>query len=892
MQVVWNEITEKITGLDPVGILCVGTGFVREEWKSLCFKGRKSITQNSILSPKQIAQLLVPEAQNRILENSARLELLRLAVKNSQVREALPILTQRRFRPRFFEGLDRALQQGRMLFAHEEEATVFEERLKERTGVDLKREEFFLLNRYWQKLLEARNLWDEARLFADAASVLQNGDLPPSLAGKEIFKLEHFQDLPRLEYFWNEISKVLSLRRILSKELLPHFEDQGAMKRKEAHSLEDAILFLMDHLQEQCKTEEDLDAHAVVIPDEPALRRTLKRVAESRGFLFQDSRDPTQVLQSEEMKLCLLELELVAKGFTAAQVMTWMGTQPSLKSQVGDLRKKIIEKGIVSGLQSYSWLPTLFPLLLAIKERYSSRCTLMQLRESVKQSARILFLPAWVDLVLDRIFTQWEESFEQLELQDQKRPIRYWLEQLQDKIKKATPMVAPVKHRHGLQLYRADQAVSLALLEKINEGKAITIHFVGIDAGFFEPREAGNEWFSVRDHELLAHEFGLISLQEGKTQRLNSFHSWASLSSAHSYFWDFEYNETGSEREPADWSCFGDLLADEAVAEVEEHLGMHPSLWNSVFPKLKVHPPQVTVAMNRTEWPVSFLNAFGNCGFSAFASHVLRLYDERETDFELKGDVFGNLIHSAAESVLKLKLLPEEAFEKAWKSTTPTAWLKSPRLYTSIRYKAIQVLNTLLLSESEYQARAQTVPTHFEMEVNWEKDGMNFIGRIDRIDQHRDGLVVVDYKTSASSANGQAMLDQGRDLQLPIYSLAIQKKLDQPVIAAQYLQLAPLKTNRHVGILFTKWNQARKDDPIELAVTKARSNSKSLFSDEPEVVWERVNERVTTLIRSIRAGNFSAAPVDPKVCVSCRYELVCGKARKGNEPVVMEGGEE
>jgi hypothetical protein len=300
-----ENVFRRITGLKPDAILCIGSGFVREEYKALCFAQGYSISEQAILGPKQIAELIVPESNTRLLEASGRVELLRQAFKDTHIREALPILNQHRFRPRFFEGLDRSLQQGRLLFAHAAEAQVLQERLTEKTGLDPKREEFFLLNQYWERLLELRELWDEPRLFEQAASLVGTSDF-----SKSIYLLEHFNDPPRLKLFWEEFGKKIELVRIHSKNL-PEFltaELPGLfLARKKAHSLEDAAQFLIDEILRGIADDPSvLDRHAVVIQDEPVIRRTLKRVAEQRGLLLQDPRDPTLVVQSEEVKRATL----------------------------------------------------------------------------------------------------------------------------------------------------------------------------------------------------------------------------------------------------------------------------------------------------------------------------------------------------------------------------------------------------------------------------------------------------------------------------------------------------------------------------------------------------------------------------------------------------------
>ncbi len=880
----WSEedqIVEKITGLNPKAILCVGKGFVREEWKALCFKKGKAIGAHSILNQNQIAQLLVPESKNRVLDPSARVELLRQAVKKTEVRAALPILTQRRFRPRFFEALDRSLQSGRMMFAHSEEGEVIRHRLAEKTGVDLKRDEFFDLSRYWERLLEHKNLWDEGRLFFDATQKLAENNLPELLREKTVFRLQHFSELPRIQLFWSELARVLPVQDIQSSALTEKLTSPSVLERRVAHSQEDAGLFLIENILEKCESGDDLLSHAVVIPDQPAVRRCLKRIAEMRGIKLLDARDPTQMIQSEELKLSLLELELAAKNFPTPLVFSWLNAQPRFRSELGDLRKQMVELGLTGQLESYRRFPLVYEALKKVQNRYPARITLAELAEAVTASTREFSIPSWVEQSLDRMVSEWSRSLLQLELQHRKWPLRHWFEQLKEKVLKATPVVLPHRNRFGLQLFRADQAISLPLLSRSGEGPALQIHFFGMDVRYFEARDSGNEWFSARDHEILSLDFGVVSMDERQKQIESAFCGWAKLGNASPRFWDYEYDESGGEREPATL----DFLENLQVTEVE--MGMHPSLGASLHHRLETTFSQVQLPLPKSEWPVSFLNAYGNCGFQGYAGHLLKLNDERETDFELGGDVFGNLVHGALEIMVKEKLEPEASFDRAWEKLKTTAWIRNERLAFSIRHKTLRILTSFLESENNYQDLSRAVPTCFEEPIEFTRKGLVFKGRIDRIDQHADGMVVVDYKT-ATVPNGLAILEKGIELQLPVYALAVQEKFKQTVIGAQYLQVKPSKPNRNYGVLFAAWNKSKKADPVEYPLTNARSNSASVFQESPEEVWGRFDQKVTQLVDRMNTGDFSAVPAEPKNCERCRFILVCGRLRAGAEESSLE----
>jgi hypothetical protein len=864
---VLDEILSNIKGLAPRASLVLGSGFVREEWKTLCFKRGYALTGASIQNVRQIASDLVSESNGRILESQARVELLRQAFLSEELRTALPLLSAHRFRPSYFEKLDQTLQLGRMNFAHAEEAEVIASQLIDKTGNLQKREEYFLLNRYWERLLELRELWDDARLFETAVQKLSKTEnpFPPML-----YRVEHSREKPRVEWFWSEIAKLTEVKTVSSTLILKElheFERHNSGKhfhRKRAHSLEDAAQFLMDSVIQ------DIHHQVVVIQDLPVVRRTLKRVAEQRGLHLLDSRDPTLVTQSESIKLSLLDFELCAKGFPRASVLEWLS---SFHSKSREYRKKIIDSAIVQGIQSYERLPELHFELTSIQKKYPSRLTLNQLKISILESIQAHELPLWTKQVMEKLFEEWEGSLKQIELHAAKKPLRYWFEKLRDKLKQLNPVIDPTKNRAGLRLYRVDQCPSLLLAPE-----KTAVHFFGIENAYFEPKEVQGEWFSVRDQEILSSEFGWMSSLEKSSQNRKSFELWNV--NADSSFWEYEYDENGNETEGFDFTL-GDLEKFPL-----EHLSAHPRLLTSwkgatwVSPEVAPLKLPVKNTAEKEAWQFSFMDAYGNCPFVAYSQHLLRLQDERDVEVELSADRFGTLLHAALEEVVKKPDQVEQAFEIAWSKTPATAWEKNDRWFKATRTQVIEILNCFVSDEAEYRARSQVDLLYSEKEVEVSFAGLPFRGRLDRVDDHEDGLVVMDYKTGSKLTDGHKTLETGKGLQLGLYALAAREVFQKEVITAQYIHLDPHKINRNNGYLFSAWNKGKKADQVERPISTARSNSNSLFPDEPSQVWTQLKAKVEDLAQSILEGKFSANPADPLDCAHCRFQGVCGENRR------------
>jgi hypothetical protein len=462
----------------------------------------------------------------------------------------------------------------------------------------------------------------------------------------------------------------------------------------------------------------------------------------------------------------------------------------------------------------------------------------------------------------------------------EKKPLRIFLDELKEKIKTTPPILGPERNDSGLRLYRVDQAVSLDLLAK----DQTKVHFLGISHAFFEPRENATEWFSIRDIEVLSSEFGIPGRQNLADQSKNSFCSWASRSRGQATLWEYLYDEGGSESESLELSL---QTIPELQMNEKEILPVHPRVLPSLGSKLKVAAPFESISLQQTEFPISFLNAFGNCAFTAYAQHLLKLYDERDPDFDLSGDSFGNLVHSAVEALVasELKISPREAFEGAWLKTSKPAWIRSDRLYHAIRFKTLSILEHFLESEKIYREQSRSELIGQEVPIELKRGGFLFHGRLDRIDQHSDGLVVFDYKTGSVLPSGTQTREKGKGLQLPGYALALKDEHAQEVVGAQYIQLLPKKTQRNSGFLFSKWNKGKKADEVEFPLSTATARSSSLIQADPEQVWKELDQKILSLIEQAKRGNFDPKPADPKDCDRCRYSAICGKIRASSEVV-------
>lgn len=855
---------EKITGFFPTATAVVSNGTSREDWKTRCFQKGKGLKSDAILKPKDLAVLLVPEAKGRILGPISRQELLRQTFRDINIRQALTELRKARFRPRYLEALDRALQSGRMKFAHSAELEVAQQVLNEKNGFVEKRNEYFALHRFWERLLELRELWDEARLFSEAAERVDTWSPPVAL--QEIYWIAHESESARVSYFLE------ALKRKVQVHVVPPTQENNSsipktLLRKRWHSLEDAALGLLDRFQ----SDSDLDDLWIVIEDDPLIRRTLRRVAESRGLFLQDARDPMSNVVDESIKVSTLEFELVARGFKWEQVLEWIRFSKHSWTDREGIRKAVLEEGLTSARKKW---PELEQKVNELTARFPLRPNFEELKAGVLQGNGHHSL-------LEKVFDHWKLALQPVGALGQRWPLRIWLDQFLERVTKAPPSVDPYRTRRGLRLFRVDQARPPVL----NPATA-TVVFFGLSPKFLEPLATSEDWLTAQDLECLSQEFQIPHREQLQEQNHRSFLGWYEpCRQAESFEWS--YDHAGTEVETLDWG-YAQVTGLETSLE---EMSAHPRHLRSLQAQREPKSAECQLEWMRSDstWPISLMQTYGVCPFTAFAAYGLKLKDEEDPDYDLKSSERGSLVHAAVEvwlgaQMADARVSPEEAFRQAWKKQRKTGLLKSHRLEKNFREQTIQILKQFVASEAEFQDFSKSKPFRLEVPVQWNVGNFQFQGRIDRVDTHPEGWIVFDYKTASKVPNGEDAL-RGLGLQLPAYGLAWKatspENAAQPLVGAGYIQLTSREVIRNQGVFFQKFNRRKKADQVEFPVSRLTGNSRSLFQEEPEQIWDRFESLLQEKAQAMGQGLFSATPTDPQDCTSCRFSAVCGVKRRG-----------
>ncbi|UCF09961.1 MAG: ATP-dependent helicase [Candidatus Bipolaricaulota bacterium] len=212
------------------------------------------------------------------------------------------------------------------------------------------------------------------------------------------------------------------------------------------------------------------------------------------------------------------------------------------------------------------------------------------------------------------------------------------------------------------------------------------------------------------------------------------------------------------------------------------------------------------------------------------------------------GMVFGSAVHRAIARLNQARLegtpltLPslEEHYRAFWRSEG----FLSPE-HEQLRFnEGLEALADL----HRHVAEEDSTPTLVEHRFTFSMEGVKVVGVFDRVDQHEDGGVIIDYKTSGPRTAEEAEGAAKKDLQLAIYALAYRDRFGE---LPRRLELHFLTPRVVIG----------RAPPLDASLTAAR-------------------KAVTTVADGVRAGRFPPTP-SPPVCRACAYSGICPERRLG-----------
>jgi RecB family exonuclease len=876
---------QDLVGLRPRAWLCVGAGFSREDLKALLLNRGYGFTGDAITNLPAIALKLVTAfhhevSAERVLSGSARQEVLRLLLAEPKILARLPELKRLRRQSGFFKRLDYSMQAARMAFAHDEEGAVYAERLAQRLGSNPLRGEMEWLSMSYEAWLEGSQLWDPPRVLRRATQLLNEEEWPRAMARPEAihsFSVQTEESLERA--LWEALARHVVVQRVGPLGALPTVS-QASHSHQLWHTLDDAADELADELARLAEEGHALEEIAVLISDTASVRRSLKRALEARGIPLADPRDPTRLKWDEGLKWATLSLELVARRFERDTVVSYLRSSSLAPAWVNEIHLR----GIRLGLESYAggFLSDVHAILSGLQQQLGGRKTCANLGEAhlavLRKAATGCPDRYWLVPFFEAVWKEFARDMERVGQAERAAPILYWWERLQSRLQETASPVERAKPEHGVAVYRLQYAPLVPYSR---------VFVLGLPSNWLAGDGLGDYWFSERERETLSGEFAVRSGLQVRHERVAALTCW--VRGAEQVVWlDAAYDADGRERESIEA-----VLKELGVTVAPEERGAHPR-WLPSYGAFRPTPPQDVQLSALPQRPgglppeitATAIDSYSRCSMQAMAYHRWRLREVRESDLDLWPEARGNILHEAVKLLLTSRspdgnfaLTPAQALEQAWVSKRPKGLIRGARAAQYVRSRLMQVLETFCEKEREYFNRAPSrVISLDDTTLRLDYPDFAMTGVPDRIDEHPEGLFVIDYKTSSSLPYGSDMVELGYRLQLPFYALAARKQLNKEVMGVQFIELGK-KGGRGNGIFFKKYNGKEPGKPTVL-----RGNSKSLLASEPEETWARLEESLISDAKGLVAGRFSARPKrGEKECLTCRVSDFCGLKRRNAE---------
>ncbi len=830
----------------------MGRGFVREEVKALAFRAGHSLSASSIQSFDSWITSFLPEKLQAwpIVGELGRRTLLDQLFRAPEIQIRFPLISERRRRRRFLERLDRELERGRTLYSTVEESEAQLSRWEEIQGKDEYIREYWVLAQVLESVLKDRQILDQPLLMR---SVLEN--LPEWTTPK---------DSPQ-KYILLIAGPLLPLEQAVIQELRGHFEIElrgveyvdasdssekssapTSLQRRSAHTLEDSAAFLCDEIQRGIDQE-----HAIVIEDDKNIRRVLSRCLRERGLMLRDPRNPMQLLESEPLKIEMLELELVVSRFEYTRAMTWMKTKDPTKLD------------LIRNAGRRDHLDLVLPELAELKKKWPDK---LSLREFTK-----ILIPSLKSVEIEGLLNDWLEQVRLFDADHRKRPLAVWAEQLNDAVRKVKPATQGMRFSSRIGIYRVDQIPGLLI------GPSAKIHFFGLSDKAFKAEEEVFDFYSHRFCEKLSGDWPLPVRAQKQKLKETLLRLWCATGSE-PVSWEFNYDQHGKEQEDlsADW-------IDVGLSSVAEEWNVHPKYVQAYENILQTNTAQLQIDLPPESLPkkFTFLDQYGECAFKAYGRFIAKWENKEDSDWDVRADWRGKVLHTAVEWIVKKGADVKAALDSAWGEHKAEGWFRSERIERATKVECLKILNEFVLAEAAYMTTSKAKPKLFERDLKMELEieGLNFTGYPDRVDEHADGMVILDYKTGSNLPNAKDLLTKGRGYQLGLYALAIQKQIGVRVIGAQYVRLArdSDKNKRNKGVFFPDWNGSK----AKAAISQVRPNNGGFVGEmTPEDFWKEVESRLELLVKRLKSGDFSAGPLDEKVCDRCPYSVCCGQTRR------------
>ncbi len=207
----------------------------------------------------------------------------------------------------------------------------------------------------------------------------------------------------------------------------------------------------------------------------------------------------------------------------------------------------------------------------------------------------------------------------------------------------------------------------------------------------------------------------------------------------------------------------------------------------------------IDIPFDYSDWTfsVSQLTSLGQCPFKWFTDRVLKLGAPIAIEENLSPSLRGSLYHKVVELLVQAiqtnptrLLTDEDLLREKFLEAERAVSLPELLNWEMRREEHVRQLSITLKKPDFWPPEATPIGLKKRFTGEWQ--GLKVTGRIDRIDETSDGLVLIDYKTGGSVPKGikDSSGKVSIDLQLPLYrEVAAILYPDKDVVDAQYFSL-------------------------------------------------------------------------------------------------------
>lgn len=277
------------------------------------------------------------------------------------------------------------------------------------------------------------------------------------------------------------------------------------------------------------------------------------------------------------------------------------------------------------------------------------------------------------------------------------------------------------------------------------------------------------------------------------------------------------------------------------------------------------------VPIPRRSFSATQLEQYALCPSKYFFSQVLKLR-EPEDPQALFPLWLGQTVHHVLEETFKQPTpsldLPDltKSFERSLATLFPVESQKPPwnTLLTRAGNQCLSQVDRL--EQFLKQLFPNLTPRYFERSFEFRLGDTLFTGKIDRIDESSQGVLLLDYKTGNVDFSPNHIV-QGENFQTLLYLLVAETLFPGRVMGFLFYDLKKGELRR--GLL--------KEEFLSKESARLLTRGHTVSSERYHELLELGKTHIAAIVASILQGNFTPTP-SILVCRSCPYDRLCRKS--------------